>query len=94
MSKVDAEAERIYDQLGRGEPTDVKTIKAALLAAEKRGEERERERRGSRSLNYSDISVPSDIQEFGERHGIPTFADVTYRNGYMDGYRAAIRSGT
>jgi hypothetical protein len=28
------------------------------------------------------IDVPADIQEFGERHGIPTFAAATYRNGY------------
>lgn len=44
MSTIDAEAERIYDQLGRGEQTDVKTIRAALLSAEKRGKEEERER--------------------------------------------------
>lgn len=43
MSTIDAEAERIYDQLGRGEQTDVKTIRAALLSAEKRGEERNKE---------------------------------------------------
>ena len=44
MSTIDAEAERVYDRLGRGEQTDVKTIRAALLSAEKRGKEEERER--------------------------------------------------
>jgi len=44
MSTIDAEAKRIYDALGRGEPADVKTIKAALLAAERRGKDEERER--------------------------------------------------
>jgi len=38
---------------------------------------------------YDEIWVPSDIQEFGERHGIPTFADATYRNGYMAGAKEA-----
>lgn len=28
------------------------------------------------------IDVPADIREFGERHGIPNFAEATYRNGY------------
>ena len=37
---------------------------------------------GSPRLTYDEISVPADIQEFGERHGIPTFAAATYRNGY------------
>lgn len=49
-------------------------------------------RKAARSMNYSDISVPSDIQEFGERHGIPTFSDVTYRNGFMDGFRTALET--
>ncbi|KRA00256.1 hypothetical protein ASD64_01395 [Mesorhizobium sp. Root157] len=48
MSKVNAEAEAIYDKLGRGAQADVKTIAAALqaadAAAEKRGKEEERER--------------------------------------------------
>lgn len=39
MGKVESEAEAIYDKLGRGAATDVKTIGAALLAAEKRGRE-------------------------------------------------------
>ena len=47
-------------------------------------------RKAKRSLNYSDIFVPSDIQEFGERHNIPTFSDVTYRNGFMDGFRSVL----
>jgi len=38
---------------------------------------------------YDEIHIPSDIQEFGERHGIPTFGAATYRNGFMDGFRAA-----
>lgn len=44
MGKVESEAEAIYDKLGRGAQSDVKTIAAALEAAEQRGEERERER--------------------------------------------------
>lgn len=44
MGKVESEAEAIYDKLGRGAATDVKTIRDALLAAEKRGREEERER--------------------------------------------------
>lgn len=39
MGKVESEAEAIYDKLGRGAATDVKTIRDALLAAEKRGRE-------------------------------------------------------
>ena len=39
MGKVESEAEAIYDKLGRGAQSDVKTIAAALEAAEKRGKE-------------------------------------------------------
>lgn len=39
MSATDAEAEAIYDKLGRGAQSDVKTIAAAIIAAEKRGRE-------------------------------------------------------
>ena len=39
MGKVESEAEAIYDKLGRGAQSDVKTIAAALEAAEKRGRE-------------------------------------------------------
>lgn len=39
MGKVESEAEAIYDKLGRGAQTDVKTIAAAIIAAEKRGRE-------------------------------------------------------
>ena len=35
MGKVESEAEAIYDKLGRGAQSDVKTIAAALEAAEK-----------------------------------------------------------
>lgn len=42
-------------------------------------------------IDYETISVPSDIQEFGERHGIPTFSDATYRNGFVDGFREFIK---
>ncbi len=38
--------------------------------------------------SYDEILVPADIQEFGDRHKIPEFANATYRNGYMDGFRA------
>lgn len=38
---------------------------------------------------YDDIWVPPDLQEFGDRHKIRNFADATYRNGYLDGFRAA-----
>lgn len=54
MSKVEAEAEAIYDKLGRGAQADVKTISAALLAAEKRGEERERERACKILIGFAD----------------------------------------
>lgn len=37
-------------------------------------------------IAYDDIHVPADIQEFGDRHSIPQFANATYRNGFMDGY--------
>lgn len=36
MSKIDAEAERVYDKLGRGAQADVKTIAEALLARDER----------------------------------------------------------
>lgn len=39
MGKVESEAEAIYDKLGRGAQTDVKTIAAAIIAAENRGRE-------------------------------------------------------
>lgn len=40
-------------------------------------------------LGYSDIYIPPDIQEYGQRHKIPEFANATYRAGYIDGFRAA-----
>ncbi len=40
-------------------------------------------------IPYDEIYVPSDIQEFGERHGIPNFGNATYRNGFLAG-RAAL----
>lgn len=57
MSATDAEAETLYDKLGRGAQADVKTIAAALLAAEKRGEERERRDCGERYLTYCDLQA-------------------------------------
>jgi len=40
MSAIDAMAEQLYEKLGRGSQADTKTLSQALLAAEKRGEER------------------------------------------------------
>lgn len=31
--------------------------------------------------------VPPDVQEFGERHKIPTFASATWAAGFVDCYR-------
>ena len=42
-------------------------------------------------MQYEKIPIPPDIQEFGERHKIPEFANATYRNGYVDGYNDALR---
>ena len=32
---------------------------------------------------------PSDLIEWGRAHGIPTFAEVTWQNGFLAGMRAA-----
>lgn len=42
-------------------------------------------RKATDAVAYDEIFVPSDIQEFGERHSIPTFGAATYRNGFMAG---------
>lgn len=41
---------------------------------------------------YDAIHIPPDIADFGARHKIEEFGNATYRNGYMDGYRAALRA--
>ncbi|MCX5581473.1 hypothetical protein [Kaistia terrae] len=37
-----------------------------------------------------EIHVPSDVEQYGINHKLPTFAAATYRSGYIDGHRAAL----
>ncbi|WP_066922976.1 hypothetical protein [Methylobacterium sp. CCH5-D2] len=36
----------------------------------------------------SELRCPPDVRAFGERHRIPTFAEATWRAGFVDGWRA------
>lgn len=36
-------------------------------------------------------SLPSDVRDFGQRHGIPVFGEATYVAGFVEGYRASSR---
>lgn len=37
---------------------------------------------------------PDDVMEFGKRHRLPTFAEATWKAGYIAGFRAAARART
>ncbi|WP_421849812.1 hypothetical protein [Oricola sp.] len=34
-----------------------------------------------------DIPVPADVQEYGDKHGVPTLVETAYRSGFVDGSR-------
>lgn len=39
----------------------------------------------------ADYFLPSDVREFGERHGIPELASELWRGAFVAGWRAALR---
>lgn len=90
MGKVESEAEAIYDKLGRGAQSDVKTIAAALIVAEKRGKE-EAAKIAERDVDWSRFGK-GEIHEAWEG-GADAARD--YRLGIVSGrsIAAAIRSG-
>lgn len=38
----------------------------------------------------ADMRCPEDLKEWGERHGIPTFAEMTWMTGFAAGYAAGL----
>lgn len=38
----------------------------------------------------ADIRCPEDLKEWGRRHNIPTFAEMTWQAGFMAGYAAGL----
>ncbi len=90
---------RCYDGLGRGSVSDSEHIARAILAAEKRGEERERERLAN--MLDPEIGLPSDrllrvihadVETRGRKNN--KFAvTVHHRNIVLSAVAAAIRKG-
>lgn len=39
----------------------------------------------------AECECPEDVRLWGERHGIPTFAAMTWRAGFIEGFRLAHR---
>lgn len=90
---------RCYDGLGRGSVSDSEHIARAILAAEKRGEERERERLAN--MLDPEIGLPSDrllrvihadVETRGRKNN--KFAvTVHHRSIVLSAVAAAIRKG-
>lgn len=38
----------------------------------------------------ADMACPTDVKDFGERHGIPRFAELTWQAGFEAGYAAGL----
>ena len=90
---------RCYDGLGRGSVSDSEHIARAILAAEKRGEERERERCAKVAQDAADEHYMIIKAGKGE-HGKPGYVTDSVwnswigRHGALSSIAAAIRKGS
>ena len=61
----------------------------AEMLAEASAQERQRIADAEATRYLAEMVCPPDVVDFGRRHGIPTFAEVTWQAGFMAGWRAA-----
>lgn len=64
-------------------------LRRAQEAAERAADLR-RQAADAEALRYlAEMACPADVVDFGKRHDMPFFAEATWNNGFMAGWRAA-----